>query len=50
MKAAMMTMKRANMMVWLAPSMISGMARGSRTFHSTWRGVQPEVMAASMVS
>ena len=29
--------------------MISGMASGMRTFHSTWRGVQPDVMAASMV-
>ena len=50
MKAAMITMKSPNMMVWLTPSMISGKASGIRTFHRICRGVQPAVIAASMVS
>ena len=36
------------MMVWLMPSMISGMASGTFTFQSVWRFVQPDMVAASM--
>ncbi len=46
--AVITSMDSANMMVWLTPSMISGSASGSCTFHRIWRGVQPEVRAASM--
>lgn len=43
----MITIESAIMMVWLMPSRISGSASGSSTLKSRWRGVQPEVMAAS---
>ena len=45
--AAMTTMDRDSMMVWFSPAMICGVALGSSTFHSSWRGVAPKAMAAS---
>ena len=35
------------MIVWLMPSMISGTARGTFTFHSVCRLVQPDMVEAS---
>ena len=46
--AVITSIESANMMVWLTPSMISGRARGSCTFHRICRRVQPEVRAASI--
>ena len=41
-KAAITTMPRAIMIVWLTPSMIDGLASGICTFDSVWRWCRPE--------
>ena len=46
--AAMTTMESDSMMVWFSPVMIWGRALGSSTFHSSWRGVAPKAVAASV--
>ena len=48
--AQMMIMLSDIRMVWFMPSVISGRAKGSCTFQKVWRGVQPEVTAASISS
>ena len=48
--AAMTSMAMPNMMVWLSPSMITGIASGSFTRHRSCDRVQPKQVAASTTS
>ncbi len=50
MKAAMITMKKANMIAWLKPTAMVGSASGNCTCQSFWRRVAPAMSAASVSS
>ena len=45
--AAMTTMERDSMIVWVRPAMTWGKAYGNSIFHSSWRGVEPKAAPAS---
>ena len=49
MRAAITTIPRAIMIVWLIPVSMVGMAWGSCTLWRVWRGVAPNISAASTV-
>ena len=49
-RAAITSIAIANMMVWLSPSMMTGIASGSFTRHRSWPRVQPKQVAASTTS
>ena len=48
--AAITSIAMPNMMVWLSPSMITGIASGSFTRHRSCHRVQPQQVAASTTS
>ena len=47
---AMITMLSESMMTWFTPTISDGMAVGTCTFQSIWRGRQPDMRPASMIS
>ena len=49
-KEAMTTMARHSITTWLMPTSRAWRAAGNSTFHSIWRGVQPDMTPASMTS